>query len=266
MKNALRELLDYRELIVNFVVRDLKIRYKNSFFGFLWSLLNPLFMMLIFTFVFSHVFKLGIKNFPIFLLTGLFAWNYFNMAVSGATASVVANSSLVRKVHFPREALPISAVLAELVNFCIALILLFIFLVFYGYNFYLFIPLAILVILIQTVFTIGLSLFLAAINVYFRDIQYIVGVFLLALFYASPVLYDVKMLSNVSTFRTMPWLMTVYKLNPIAAFMVLYRDLLYNNVWPSWQVLLYVAVLAVAMFFIGLAIFRKMAPAFAEEM
>ncbi len=265
MMKKLREMYDYRELIVNFVVKDLKVRYKNSMLGFLWSLLNPLFMMLIFTFVFSNVFKLGIKNFPIFLLTGLFAWNFFNMAVVTGASSVVANGSLVKKIYFPRETLPVSAVFAELVNYLIAMVLLFAFLIFYGYNFYIFIPLLVVVVILQTLFTVGLSLFLAAINVYFRDIQYIVGVFLLALFYASPILYDVHLLSTAGIFQRMPWLLTVYKLNPIASFMVLYRSLLYENVWPSWPVFLYVAIAAILSFLLGMAVFNRMEPSFAEE-
>jgi lipopolysaccharide transport system permease protein len=260
------EIIQYRELLTNFVIKDLKVRYKSSALGFFWSLLNPLLMMLIFTFVFAHVFKTGVKNFPIFLLTGLLAWNYFNMAVAGGTASVLGNAALVKKIYFPRELLPIASVLAELVNFLIATLLLFVFLAISGYHFYLFIPLILLVIIIQTLFTIGVVLFLSGINVYFRDIQYIVNVVLMALFYATPILYTIDMVKKVSLFAKNPWLLTLYKVNPIASFMMLYRNMMFETTWPSWPAMGYAAAAALIALIVGYLTFNKLAPAFSEEL
>lgn len=266
MIKKIREIIQYRELLVNFVIKDLKVRYKSSALGFFWSLLNPLFMMLIFTFVFGQVFKLGIENFPIFLLTGLLPWNFFNMALAGGTASILGNGTLVKKIYFPRELLPIASVLAELVNFLIAMILLFVFLAVYGYNFYLYTPLILVAIVIQTLFTIGVCLFLSGINVYFRDIQYIVNVVLMALFYATPILYNMSMVEKIGLFQRNPWLLTLYKVNPLASFMIMYRNMMYETTWPSWTMLGYASVVTVAALVIGYYTFNKLAPAFAEEL
>ncbi len=260
------EIIKYRELLINFVIKDLKVRYKSSALGFFWSLLNPLLMMLIFTFVFAHVFKLGIKDFPIFLLTGLLPWNFFNMAVAGGTASVLANAALVKKIYFPRELLPIAAVLAELVNFLIAMALLFIFLAIYGYHFYLYVPLILVAIVIQTLFTIGVCLFLSGVNVYFRDIQYIVNVVLMALFYATPILYNISMVQKITLFKTYPWLLSLYQLNPMTPYMIMYRNMMYEATWPSWTALGVAAATAVAALVVGYLTFKRLAPAFAEEL
>lgn len=265
MIKKVKELYAYRELLFNLVKKELKLRYKNSVLGFFWSLLNPLLMMLIFTFVFAHVFRLGIKDFPIFLLIGILPWNFFNMALSSATGSVVANSHLVKKVYFPREILPISIVVADLINFLIAMLMLFSFLIIYGYNFYLYLPILLIVILIQTILTVGLSLFLAGINVYFRDIQYIVSVALLALFYATPIIYNIQMVENMNIARRFPILLTLYKANPLASLMILYRNVLYETHLPSMKLVGYSALAAVGILLVGYFVFHRLEPAFAEE-
>jgi ABC-2 type transport system permease protein len=265
MIKKVKELYAYRELLFNLVKKELKLRYKNSVLGFFWSLLNPLLMMLIFTFVFAHVFRLGIKDFPIFLLTGLLPWNFFNMAVSSATGSVVAYGGLVKKVYFPREIIPISIVFADLINFLIAMVMLFAFLIVYGYNFYFYVPILLVVILIQTVLTIGLSLFLASINVYFRDIQYIVGVAMLALFYATPIIYNIQMVENMDIAKRFPILLMLYKANPLSSLMILYRNVLYETHLPSMKLLVYSALASVGILLVGYLVFHRLEPAFAEE-
>ena len=119
------EVLRYRELLRNLVARDLKVRYRNSVLGFVWCLLNPLLMMAVFTFVFTVLMKSGVPNYPVFILVGILAWNFHSTAVTGAINSIVGNSALVMKVYFPREILPISAVLSNAVNFVLALVALF---------------------------------------------------------------------------------------------------------------------------------------------
>ena len=266
MISSLKELFSYRELLVSLAKKDLKVRYKNSALGFLWSLLNPLLMMLILSFVFSLIVKFGIKDFPVFLLIGLLPWNYFNMALGSATGAVIANSGLVKKVYFPREILPMSAVLAELVNYLIALCLLLIFLGFRGYLHPQFLPLLIIVIFLQTIITIGLAMFFAGINVYFRDIQYVLNVILMFMFYATPILYTIQMVENASYIRAHQWLLLLYKANPVTDLVVIYRGLLYEGVLPSWTYFAYIVGFAVVSFIGGYAVFRRLAPAFAEEM
>lgn len=153
-------LLNYRFLIYNLVVRDLKSRYRNSVLGFLWSLLNPLGMMAVFTVISLVLFRdQTIENYPIFLLSGILAWNYFSASMMTGTNSVVANGHLIKKVHFPTEVLPIATILANLVNFLLALLLLFAAIVILRIDFSPWIWLLPAVILIQTMFTLGIVFF-----------------------------------------------------------------------------------------------------------
>lgn len=265
MGGRVRELYDYRDLLLTMAVKDLKLQYRNSVLGFFWSLLNPLLMMLIFTFVLSQVFRIGIKNFPIFLLTGLFAWNFFNASIVNSTNSIVANANLIKKVYFPREILPLSIVLANLFNFLLSVVVLFLFLIYYGYHFWLYLPMLIVAVIIESFLIAGGSMLLASLNVYFRDIQHIVSVGILALFYATPILYDISMIEKSSMAQNHPWIMTIYKLNPMVWVIQLYRSILYYNQWPSFKMVAYAAIGAGIVFIVGYAVFQGLAAKFAEE-
>ena len=186
----LRELLRYRSLIVNLVVRELKARYKNSALGFLWSLLNPLGMMLVFWVVFDQVFQSDIEHYPIFLLTGLLPWNFFQASVLGGTSSIVGNGHLLKKVYFPREVLPIAAVLSQLVNFLLAFVVLFAALIFFPEGISSWLWLLPLIIVIQTVFSIGIVFILSTVNVFYRDTMMIIDVVMLAWFFLTPIFYE----------------------------------------------------------------------------
>ena len=183
----LHQLYFYRELIKTLAAKEVKIKYKSATLGWLWSLLNPLLLMLIFCVVFTYIMKVKIENFPIFLLCALLPWFYLSFSLNAATTSIVDNASLIKKTFFPYEVIPLSIVLANLFNFLISLGLLFLFLFFYrifptmGW-FYL--P---LVILFQTLFILGLCLLSAALHTLFRDVKYAVELILLVWFYATPI-------------------------------------------------------------------------------
>jgi ABC-2 type transport system permease protein len=221
--------------------------------------------MLVFTFVFATVFKLGIKDFPVFLLAGLMPWNFFQGTVTAASGSIVASGNLVKKVYFPRAVLPLAAVFADLVNFLLALIVLFGFLIYYGYAFYEYIPFLMLIIVIQTAFTAGLAFFLAAVNVYFRDVQYILGVVLLILFYGTPIVYSYKMVETMDIMQRHPWLLTLYNLNPLVSIVTMYRNVLYDLHLPSLKVFAYGSGLSLVVLVAGFIIFNWLEPRFAEE-
>jgi lipopolysaccharide transport system permease protein len=261
----IKELYEYRDLLITMAIKELKLQYRNSILGFFWSLLNPLLMMLIFTFVLGQIFRIGIKNFPIFLLTGLFAWNFFNSSIVGGTGSIVSNANLVKKVYFPREILPLSIVLASLFNFVLSLVVLFLFLIYYGYSFWPFLPLLVVVIIIELILVSGISMLLASLNVYFRDIQHTVSVGMLALFYATPILYDISMIEKSSMAQAHPWIMYVYKLNPLVWVIQLYRDILYYNQWPTLKMFAIAAAGAAIIFVAGYVVFHKLEPRFPEE-
>ena len=265
----LRDMWYYRELTRNLVLRDLKVRYKNSVLGMLWSLLNPLLMMVVFTVVFTVMTPAGgsIRNFPTFVLCALLPWNFFSSSVIGATSSIVKNTDLVKKVYFPREILPVSAVLAELVNFCVALIVLFAMVYVSGINLTTWALLLPVVLLIQLLFTLGIGLTLAALNVFYRDTQQILSVVMLAWFFVTPIFYPVNILPH----RYDLWGITVdvwrwaHILNPMTSITSTYRIILYSGAPPALDFLLRTAGVAVVVLLIGIYLFRRYSWRFAEE-
>ncbi len=225
------ELWGYRELIWNLVVRDLKVRYRNSVLGVLWSLLNPILMMVVFTLVFTVMTPYSdVKKFPVFVLLAILPWNFFSSSVIGSIQSIVGNASLVNKVYFPREILPISVVLANLINFLIALIVLFALILVFRIpitGWALMLP---AVMVVQLVFTIGFCMIMAAANVFYRDTQVIMEVVMLAWFFMTPIFYSAAILPESHeiagmSFNVARW---VRILNPMASIIANYRTILYG--------------------------------------
>jgi lipopolysaccharide transport system permease protein len=265
----LRDMWVYRELTRNLVVRDVKIRYKNSVLGVLWSLLNPLLMTLVFTLVFTVMTPAGgsIHNFPMFVLCALLPWNFFSASVIGTTSSIVGNANLVNKVYFPHEILPLATVLAELVNFCLALVILFGMIFVFGIRLTPWAMLLPLVILIQTAFTLGIGFILATLNVFYRDTQQIMNVVMLAWFFVTPIIYPVSLLPR----NYQLWGLTIdvwrwaHILNPMTSLIATYRVILYDGAPPAYDFLLRTAVTAIAFLLLGVFIFRRYSWRFAEE-
>jgi lipopolysaccharide transport system permease protein len=224
MSQHLKELWSYRELVYNLVVRDLKVRYKNSLLGVLWSWLNPLLMMLIFTFVFGYMWRdRPIDNPHILFLSALLPWNFFTGSVMGGIPSIVGNSHLVKKVYFPREALPIAVVLSNLVNFLISL------------------PVLLLLIVISGVPLTG-WLFLTPIVYTFRDLPE-------------------KFTLLGITFNPQVWL---FRLNPMASIINTYQDILYNGTLTRLDFLLRTAVTAFIILVFGYWFFLRFSRRFGE--
>jgi lipopolysaccharide transport system permease protein len=232
------ELWAYRELIRNMVARDLKARYKNSILGYFWSLLNPLMTMLIFWLVFSVLLRNDIPMFPIFLLVGLLPWNFAVTSVSGGMRAIIDNSNLVKKVYFPREILPITVVLANLVNYLLALPVMLLVMagiqltVLHHLQFswtFAFLP---VILMIQIVFLFGVTLFLSTIAIFFRDTTHIIDIFIQLWIFLTPVFYSLEAVTqgNVIAAKAVRWL------NPMASLVDFYRDILYgqpNNPIPT---------------------------------
>ncbi|MCS7001579.1 MAG: ABC transporter permease [Dehalococcoidia bacterium] len=254
----LGELWGYREFLRNLVVRDLKVRYRNSFLGFLWSLLNPLLMMLVFTIVFGILLGQQSEAYPIFILVALLPWNFTSSSVLGAVNSIVGNGHLVKRVYFPREILPASLVVSNLVNFTLALPMLFLLKVALGSPVSGYVALLPLVLIMQTIFLMGVAFIVSSVNVYFRDTEVIVDVFMLAWFFLSPIVYRIEQLSPENA----EWL---YRLNPMASLISTYRLILYNNAPPDPLFLARTAFTCVVVLVIGYLVFRRLAPGFGEE-
>ena len=264
----LRELAGCRDLVVNLVVRDLKARYKSSVLGFLWSLLNPLGMMLVFTVVFTVLLpNNSVPKYPIFLLCGLLPLNFFSAGVMISINSIVGNANLVKKVYFPREALPLSSVLANLVNFLLGLVVLFVALFVTKTHLSPWLWLLPFVILIQTCFILGLAFLLSAINVFYRDTIMIMDTVMLAWFFLTPVVYPIEALPRsypifgvtVNIHRLM------YILNPMASLIAAYRDLLYWGYRTDLDFLLRTAVTSFVVLAFGYWFFVRYGRRFGEQ-
>lgn len=268
MIRRLLELYHYRELVLNLVVRDLKVRYKNSLLGVLWSLLNPLAMMAVFTVVFTFMLPNNTTpNFPVFVLCGILPWNFFRDSLMGAIASVVNNAPLIKKVYFPREALPISVILANLVNFLLALIVLFAMVLAFRMPLTRWVWLLPVVILTQVCFTTGLGLFLSTANVFYRDTAMIMEVLMLAWFFLTPVFYPIDVLPQQRLLlgMTLDVRRLVYILNPMASLIATYRVILYQGAPPAGDFFLRTAATSLVILVAGYGFFLRHRKTFAEE-
>jgi lipopolysaccharide transport system permease protein len=268
MINRLKELIRYRELITNLVIRDLKVRYKNSVLGILWSLLNPLAMMAVFTIVFTFMMPNNtIQKFPVFVLCALLPWNFFRDSVMVSIGSIVNNAPLIKKVYFPREVLPLSVVLSNLVNFFLALIVLFAMLIAFRVRLTAWALLLPLVIFTQVLFVLGLGLMLSTADVFYRDTAMIMEVVMLAWFFVTPVFWDITILPrhrlvfglDLDIHRL------TYILNPMASFISTYRVILYQGARPAPDFFLRTFVTSLLTLIIGYWVFIRHSKVFAEE-
>jgi lipopolysaccharide transport system permease protein len=252
-----RELLEYRELLTSFTMRDIIIRYKQTALGFLWVIIQPLFMMVIFSVFFGGFAKIpsdGIP-YPLFSFAALLPWTLFAEGLSRSTRSMVSNAGIMTKIYFPRLIMPISGILSPLVDFAISIVILAVLMVFYGFiptwN-VIFIPLFILLALATS---LGVGLWLAALNVQYRDFQYTVPFIIQIWMYASPVIYSASMLPESVRF--------LYGLNPMAGVIEGFRWALLGTEMPS-SIILVSVVVVVAVLISGLFYFRKMEQYFAD--
>lgn len=267
-----RELWAYRDLLYNLVVRDLKVRYKNSMLGILWSLLNPLLMMLVFTLVFKVLRGSSkLPAYPAFILSGILAWNLFSTSIMGATGSIVSNAHLVKKIFFPREVLPMAVVLSNLVNYLLALPIYFVLATVMGRPPTVWILVLPAIILVQLFFTLGISFILATANVFYRDTRIVMEVVVLAWFFMSPVFYSITEVAPqgahiaglaLSSLEVQRWMRI---LNPMASIIASYRDVLYWGARPGLDFFLRTTVTAIFFLVVGYLFFLRHSPVFGEE-
>ncbi len=269
MKTHLEELWAYRDLIRNLVVRDLKVRYKDSILGVMWSWLNPLLMMMIFTLVFGVLWRhTDIKNYHIFFMSALLPWNFFQDSVMGGLNTILSNGHLVKKVYFPREVLPISFVISTLVNFLVALPVFFALALISGtpitpYALLLPIPIS-----IEVLFSIGIVFFLSTLEVFYRDTHMLTSPLIQAWFFLTPIIYPARTLPTQAhllgiTFNAQAWM---FRLNPMASIINAYQDLLYYGTLTAMDFLTRTAVTAGLIFVLGYLFFLKKSPRFGETL
>lgn len=270
----LKEAFRYHYLLKNLVVRDVKVRYKNSVLGILWSLLNPLLMMLVYTILFTILIpNNNIRLFPIFILVGLIPWNFFSNTIMTGTGSVMSNSSLVKKVHFPRILLPTSSLLSELVNFLLSFIVLIIFLYVAGIGLTIY-ALWVPVLIIQMIFMQGIIQILSPIQVFYRDVMMVLNVALMAWFFLTPVFYPFEQLGDSATIMgvTFDPAVVMRWLNPMPSIIDGYRTVLWGTVGstgpgsmdPIYLLRTFLTVLPVLI--LGFIVFNRLEPTFAERL
>ncbi|HVE90861.1 MAG TPA: ABC transporter permease [Actinomycetota bacterium] len=228
----LKDLFRYRDLLRNCVRKELKVRYKNSILGFFWSMLNPALYLVVFSVVFTVFLRTGIPQFPIYLLSGLLAWNLFAAAMSGASGSIVSNANLVTKVYFPREILPLSALGAALIHFLLQFVVLAVTVLVLRYPVDLkalaLVPLALVV---EVLVLTGLCLLWSACNVYFRDLQHLLELLLLAWFWLTPIVYPVSLVyDRLSQSAQGRLALKLYLANPMTSVVMAFQRGVYGKV------------------------------------
>lgn len=254
MLSDLRKLWAFRGLISSLVIRDLRIKYQSSVLGFFWSLLHPLMMMSVYAIIFSILIRQVVDGpYPIFLLAGLLPWLFFSTSLTMTAPSLIINGSLINKVYFPRETLPLAIILSNLINFLLSLVVLFLFLIVFGIRPGLTLLLVPIVIFFHVLFIFGLSLFLSIANVYFRDITHVVEIVLQLWFFSVPVIYSIEFLEHALGSR---WLM-LYSLNPMVLIITMYRSLLMYSRVPSLTQWLVLATMSLVFFAVGYRFFKR---------
>ena len=230
----LAHLWQYRELVVNLTRKELKVKYKNSILGFVWSLLNPLLYLVVFSLVFGEILNVQIPYYGVFFLSGLLAWNLFNAGLSAGTSAIVGNAQLVTKVWFPRESLVLASVFAARVHFFLqSIVLVSALVVFQRMPDLAFLPIFLLALVVLLLFTISLAVALSAINVYLRDTQHLLEVGLLAWFWLSAVAYQYGMVAHKLVERFGPRGELLAALNPVLTVVITFQRTLYNPSPPT---------------------------------
>jgi ABC-2 type transport system permease protein len=259
MINKLRDIYAYREMISNLVKKDLRGRYKGSVLGFLWTFINPLFQIIIYTFVFSIVMKSGIDKFYLYLIVGLIPWIFFHASINGGAVSIISQQDMVKKIYFPREVLPIAYVTSSFINMLFSFIIVFLVLLISGLGVspvaLLFLP---LVFLIEYIVALGIALLSAALTVYFRDLEHILGIVTMAWMYLTPIVYSIDMVP-VS-------LLPIFNANPITPIIAAYRDILYYKKIPQIDTLIHAAFLGFFILCFGGYTFSRLQKNFVEEL
>ena len=247
----------YREFLKTNVKKDIRGKYKGSFLGVLWSFINPLLMALIYAIVFPFILKNSQDNYVTFIVIGILPWTFFTTVIQQGTYCILFNAGIIKKVYFPREILPISVATSGLINFFIALPIILLFCIFSGLGLSFYALMFPLIALVQFILLLGIILITSSINVYIRDLEYIVQFFVNMLFYATPILYSSTLFPG--KYR---WFLNM---NPMTTLINSYRDIFYYKRFPDFGMLGIVFLGSLTLLLIGIKIFKKLERRFAEE-
>lgn len=256
--NDLKEIYQYREMIRMLVRRDLRGRYKASFLGFLWTFINPLLQLGVYTIVFSIIMRSNIEKYYLYLFIALIPWMFFSASIQGGATCVIAQKDMVSKIRFPRQVLPIAHVTSCFVNMLLCFVVVLLVCLFsVGLN-YLVLPMLIPVMFTEFLLALGICFIVAGATVYFRDLEHITGILVMLWQFLTPVMYSVDMVPEN--------LRNIFMLNPMTPIIVCYRDILYHKQVPQLQTLLVSFGLGLLFLIFGWLLFSRLQRHFAEEL
>ena len=256
--NIFQKIYNYRELLKTNVKKEIRGRYKNSILGVMWSFLNPLLQLAVYAIIFGALLAGGDPTYHIYICVALIPWTYFTTAITQSAFTVIGNGDIIKKVYFPREILPISVVTSEAINFVISTIIILAFVLAAGLGLTKYILFYPLILLIQYILLLGISFIVSSVTVYFRDLEHIIGVVLMAAFYGTPIVYKLEQLPSS--------LQILMQLNPMTHLINAYRDIFYYQQMPNIKALMILLAGSLLLTVIGYFIFKKLQKGFAEEL
>lgn len=257
--NTIKELYAYRQMIASLVRKDLRGRYKGSVLGFLWTFINPLLQLVVYTVVFSFILRTNIERYYLYLFVALIPWIFFSASITGGSASIVAQKDLIKKIYFPRQVIPVSYVTSCFVNMLLCFIVIFAVVLISGVGIN---PVAILclpvIMIVEYILALGMAMLTSAVTVYFRDLEHILGIVSMAWMYMTPIMYDKAIVPEK--------LMPVFNLNPMTHIIDCYRAVLYYKTVPELGSLISSLALGLLFLVLGHFVFIKLQKHFAEEL
>ncbi len=259
--SLIKELYNYRELLKTNVKKEIRGKYKGSLLGVLWSFINPLLQVAVYAIVFPFLMRGTSDHYLVYLITGIIPWTYFITAVNQGMTTIRGNAGIIKKVYFPREILPISVVVSQLINFLISCVIIVVFCFGDGVGITWHIIYLPLIALIQTALTLGLVFALGAINVYIKDIEYMFQFILNMLFYGTPIVYELALFSGSNNI-----LLKLVYLNPLTHIIMSYRDIFLYHQAPDAFSLAIIGLFSLIVLGGGYIIFKKLQMGFAEEL
>lgn len=249
MSTYIKNFLKFQPLLSELVARDVKIKYRRSVLGVLWTLLNPLCMMVILSVVFSNIFKFDVENFPLYVLSGQVIFNFFSDATTSSMTSIISNAALLKKIYVPKYLFVLARVFSSFINLMASFTALLLVMVAVRAELHWTLALSFIPLLLVVVFSLGVGLLLAALTVRFRDIMHLYSVFTTGLMYLTPVIYPMSMLPS--------GIRTVVLLNPLTNYVTMFRDLAFNSTLPSMGSMILGIVECLAAMAFGLYVFYK---------
>lgn len=257
IKQFLSPFLSYKYLLNQLVKREIKARYKQSILGYAWILINPLLQLLVYSFVFSIIFRFPTNNipYPIFLLVGLLPWIYFQTSISTSTLILVDNADLLRKVYFPREVFIYGVIMSKAVDLLFASLVLIIFMLFFRISLSINILWIFPIFIVQVVLITGISLIISTLNLFYRDIQYLTNLILLMWMYLTPIVYSLSLVPEKYL-----W---IYRLNPMVGIIKNYRSAVFNSPFDIPSIIFSIFI-SLIVFVFGFWLFKKSEKVFAD--